>query len=326
MMVSVLVAAYNTEAYIGRCLDSLVAQTLPDVEILVVDDHSTDHTLAVARRYAERYKNVICLSLPRNMGQACARNVALARARGEYICFLDSDDWYSPDALERAVDVFLRHEETDCVLFRVKICGEDGAMRDAVSRPFTVMTGKEAFEASLTWAIHGIYMVRAAIHRRCPYDEAAHSYSDDNTTRLHYYHSRQVRTCEGVYHYLQRADSVCHRVSIRHFDAMRANESMLAQLRALGVEDRLLSVYENVRWQVVVDCYKFYFLHRRRLPALERRQALAEMRRVWSGIDTRRLFPRYRYKLGYLPLHGFWLLFRLEEEVYFTLKSLAGRM
>jgi len=320
--VSVLVAAYNAAGYLDKCLTSLVGQTHTDLQILCVDDASTDDTPSLLDRWAVRDARICVTHLAENGGQAHARNVALQQATGDYVCMLDSDDWLSPDALEKAVQVLDGCPLTDCVLFQVvEVTGHD-ERRYPLPR-FEKMSGAEAFEASLTWTLHGLYMVRTSLHKQYPYDDSSLSYSDDNTTRIHYLHSREVRVCDGVYYYLQHPASVTHRVSVRRFDYLRANESMLSQMRQSGVDQRLLSLYENVRWLNLVDLYMFYFQHRRELTADERRFGLAEMKRVWKSIDVSTLTPRNRYKFGYAPLRPCWWLFRLEEEAYFALRFLV---
>lgn len=317
--VSVLVAAFNAAPFLEKCLASLVGQTHADLEILCVDDASTDDTPAVLDQWALRDTRIQVVHLAENGGQAHARNVGLQRATGQFVCMVDSDDWLSPDALEKAVATFQEHPETDCVLFQVvEVTGTNG--RRYPLPAFESMSGAEAFEASLTWRLHGLYMVRAELHRRFPYDESSRAYSDDNTTRIHYLHARQVRTCEGVYFYLQHPASVTHRVSVRRFDYLRANESMLRQMRECGADERLLDIYENVRWLNVVDTYMFYFQHRGELDPDDRRYGLAEIKRVWKNIDLGRLTPRNRLKFGYAPLRPCWWLFRLEEETYFSLR------
>ena len=323
---SVLVAAYNAEQYLAQCLDSLVGQTLADIEVVVVDDGSADHTLQIAQRYAQADARVKCLALMGNHGQAYARNQALGLASGRYICFLDADDWYAPDAIEQAVSVFSRYPDTDCVLFDVVMWRSADDWQLAQSEPFDCLTGYEAFRKSLTWQIHGVYMVRAGIHHRYPYDDTCRAYSDDNTTRIHYYIARRVRRCHGHYYYRQHAGSVTHQVSLRHFDYLRANESMRRQLMQLGVADDVLSEYENVRWLVLVDCYRFYYLHRREMGPWMRRRALAEMHRVWRGIEVGCLYARNHYKLGYMPLRCSWRLFCWQEQVYFGLKRWLHRL
>lgn len=105
--VSIVVPAYNAEETLGRCLDSLLAQDLQEIEILVVDDGSADGTAAVSEAYARQDRRVRALRLPRNQGVSTARNHGLAQARGEYIGFCDADDWAEPGmygALLRAAE------------------------------------------------------------------------------------------------------------------------------------------------------------------------------------------------------------------------------
>ncbi len=94
--VSIIVPAYNAGATLGCCLDSLCAQTLREIEILVVDDGSADDTGAISARYAQSDPRVRLLSLAHNRGVSAARNHALGRALGEYIGFCDADDWVEP--------------------------------------------------------------------------------------------------------------------------------------------------------------------------------------------------------------------------------------
>ena len=190
---SLLVAVYNAERYLSACLDSLVGQTLRDIQIICIDDASTDNSWNILQRYAERDCRIELIRLDTNAGQAHARNEGLRRARGRYIGFVDSDDWLSPDCLQQALETFAQHPQTGCVLLRTIYSYQDGSWKPYPMEPFAAMPGEEAFVKSLTWKIHGIYVVRADIHRRFPYDESARAYSDDNTTRLHYLASTEVR-------------------------------------------------------------------------------------------------------------------------------------
>ena len=183
--ISILVAVYNTAAYLPQCLDSLLSQTLKDIEVICVDDASTDKSLDILHQYAEKDERVKVFALKENRGQAHARNVGLSHAIGDYIGFVDSDDWLSREALEKVCESF--RDDVDSVLFRVLYAYPDGRMRDYEMSPFTTMTGDEAFRTSLTWQIHGCYVVRNSIHMAHPYDESQRAYSDDNTTRIHYY-------------------------------------------------------------------------------------------------------------------------------------------
>lgn len=98
-LISVIVPVYNVEKYLRRCIDSLLAQTYPNVEILLINDGSPDGSWGICLDYANRHSNIKAFSKP-NGGLSSARNFGLAHARGKYIGFIDSDDWIAPDMYE----------------------------------------------------------------------------------------------------------------------------------------------------------------------------------------------------------------------------------
>jgi len=105
--VSVVVPTFNRAKEVGRCLDSLVAQTFKDFEVLVCDDGSVDGTGDVVRRYSDRLN--LTYKWSENFGgPARPRNIGVALARGEFIAFLDSDDWWLPQKLEKSMEYFER--------------------------------------------------------------------------------------------------------------------------------------------------------------------------------------------------------------------------
>lgn len=324
--VTVLIAVYNAEKYIRQCLDSLLAQTLGDWQAVCIDDCSSDSSPEILEEYAHRDSRFEVIHLVENGGQGHARNVGLGQARGAYTCFLDSDDWFSVDALAKAVACFERYPQTDSVLFRVVNTYADHE-EPFTAESFIVKTGEEAFRDSLTWSIHGIYMVRTGIHQRLPYDETSHSFSDDNTTRLHYLSSREVRCCDGTYYYRMHDASTTHQITAFRFDYLKANESMKRQLVEMQVADDLISLYENVRWENLIGMYMFYYQYRRHLAPEEAAYGLAEIHRVWRHIEVDRLDAKgIARKFGYMPLRFSWTLFRLQEELYFFLRfAIKGR-
>lgn len=102
--VTIIIPAYNVDRYIGRAIESLQRQTLNDFELLVVDDGSTDRTGNVADKCAERDIRIDVIHTE-NQGAPAARNLALDRARGEYVHFVDADDWVEPAMLENLVKI-----------------------------------------------------------------------------------------------------------------------------------------------------------------------------------------------------------------------------
>ena len=113
-------AVYNAEKYLRKCLDSLLEQHLREIQIICVDDASTDSSRDILDEYALRDNRVEVIALPENVGQARARNRGLQVAKGEYVCFLDSDDWFSPDALQQAVETFDENPRPTACFFRRK--------------------------------------------------------------------------------------------------------------------------------------------------------------------------------------------------------------
>jgi len=99
--VSVVVPAYNVEKYLGKCLDSLVEQTLKDIEIIVVNDGSTDGTKNILEEYAKKYPKKIKAFNIKNSGPGGSRNFGISKASGEYIGFIDSDDYADTDMFEK---------------------------------------------------------------------------------------------------------------------------------------------------------------------------------------------------------------------------------
>jgi succinoglycan biosynthesis protein ExoO len=105
MSVSVIIPAYNASGFIRRAIDSVLDQSVPAHEIIVIDDASTDDTRAVVASFAETHPPIRLITLPANGGPSVARNAGMAAASGEWIAILDADDTWKPRRLERLLEV-----------------------------------------------------------------------------------------------------------------------------------------------------------------------------------------------------------------------------
>lgn len=124
--VSVVVPVCNVEPYIARCLDSLLAQTMPVREIICVDDASADGSLAVLRAYERRWpERVRVLCNPCNMGLGATRDVGVRAARGEFLMFVDSDDWVQPGYVEAYLRAMCA-QPCDILIGGYQLCGPRG--------------------------------------------------------------------------------------------------------------------------------------------------------------------------------------------------------
>ena len=114
--VSIIIPIYNVEKYIRQALDSVINQTLKDIEIICVNDCTPDNSFEIVKEYARNDERFVLLEMESNQGQGMARNRALDIAKGDYIMFLDPDDWYELDACEKAYNQISKNQN-DMVFF-----------------------------------------------------------------------------------------------------------------------------------------------------------------------------------------------------------------
>lgn len=120
--ISVIIPVYNTEEYVEEAVRSIMNQTFRDLEIIIIDDGSTDNSLTVIKKLAVEDNRIACYPQT-NQGQSVARNVGIEKARGEYIYFMDSDDMLEEEAFASCVEMVAR-EKLDFVLFNAEIFNE----------------------------------------------------------------------------------------------------------------------------------------------------------------------------------------------------------
>lgn len=136
--VSVIIPVYNTEQYLEACLDSVFGQTLKELEVILVNDGSTDASLRIMEDYQAKYPDRVKLLSKENGGQATARNMAIPLCTGEYVGFVDSDDYIEPEMYEcmyrKAKDADADYVECDYVNVKVNQNGEQERIADYGSR------------------------------------------------------------------------------------------------------------------------------------------------------------------------------------------------
>lgn len=151
---SIVVPAYNVEPYIKECLDSVCQQTCEDIEAIVVDDASTDHTREIVREFAETDGRIILVEHTENCGQHRARMTGVSASHGEYILFLDGDDALAPDMCETLL-AQIDSEPVDILHFGITVIGANGILqseldsfREYNNRPIPAMKGDEIIRSS----------------------------------------------------------------------------------------------------------------------------------------------------------------------------------
>ena len=232
-MISVVVPIYNMEPYLARCVDSLLSQTYADLEIILVNDGSTDGSPTLCERYAAQDSRIKVLHKP-NGGLSDARNAGVEAATGEWIYFVDSDDWLDRDAIGRLYD-FAVTGRCDVVQGNMYYVYADYMLyrkADRKERRTTVLGREEAMRGLIVndriknFAWGKLY--RAKLIKDLPFPVG--KYFEDSFWQ-HYVIDRTERygiVDTPLYYYRQRADSISGTPSERFEDLLEGNRERMA--------------------------------------------------------------------------------------------------
>lgn len=110
---SIIIPVYNTEKYLERCLDSVLGQNYKEIEIILINDGSKDNSLKICEKYKKRFSEIVLID-QENQGLGAARNRGIENSNGEYLIFLDSDDYVEKDSL-KAADNIVKRESYDLI-------------------------------------------------------------------------------------------------------------------------------------------------------------------------------------------------------------------
>ena len=320
-LVSVIVAVYNMREHIRQCIESVLAQSLRDLELILVDDLSTDGTAEILQEYARQDKRIHLVWQKQNGGAQLARNAGFEVSSGKYITVLDHDDLLDVKALEHAVDTFRSHEHLQCVCLKeVRLLPNNKIIEHSHRNSFGLISGEEAYKRSIHWkGITGRMIVSRELQQRFPFDNCERVYGEDNTAQLQFLASTHVCSCDGIYYHRILGTSLSHKVSLNNIRGNLRFISMKKQLQSLGYGSEIIRLNETAFWESIVGAYHYYYWHRERFSIEERKEALNLIKYMRSHIDTALLPVSIRIKPGFIPAPT-WTLFRLQEEMYLFLK------
>ena len=140
---SIIIPVYNTEAYLKKCLDSIINQTYKDFEIIVVNDGTKDNSQDIIDMYVDKYECVKSI-VQENQGLSVARNNGIKKARGKYFLVLDSDDYFEKGLLEELNKELEKNGDVDLMRFQVRNISKNTI--DYHEEPFNNLNGIEAFK------------------------------------------------------------------------------------------------------------------------------------------------------------------------------------
>lgn len=174
-LVSVVVPNYNHGRYLGDAIESILAQTYRQYEIIVVDDGSTDNSRKVAAEYGDQIRYIY----KDNAGLSAARNTGLRHAQGEFIALLDADDMYEPDFMERLVHILSANDNVDGVYCGYRFVDQYGvALPQAETRVIPSEQLYEVMKRGNFWVPESVMMRRSCYITAGPYDESLRACED----------------------------------------------------------------------------------------------------------------------------------------------------
>ena len=153
MKISIIIPAYNCERFIERCLDSVLSQSGAELDVIVVNDGSTDNT----GKILEKYNNKVHIKTTKNSGSASARTTGIKMAKGDFIMFLDSDDYLAEGAIEKLVEIE-ENTDADIIKFRYILVFPDGQTKVEENQfdTYDVIEKKDFKEKIYPYFINGI--------------------------------------------------------------------------------------------------------------------------------------------------------------------------
>lgn len=209
--VSIIIPVYNAEKFLRKGLDSCVNQTLQNIEIICVNDVSTDNSSAVIKEYVNKYpEKVIELELAEKRGQGGARNQGILHARGEYLCFMDSDDYLDIHLCE---DVYAEAKIQDADMVFYDFIRVDGGQEYPVE-----LIGQEEIDlwyAHCGWAVWMQLIKRDIILRNQLFSPENMRADDDAIVPLwKYYAKRRIKMHKPYYYYVYRNNSLSNEIKL----------------------------------------------------------------------------------------------------------------
>lgn len=278
-LISVIVPVYKVEPYLDRCVQSIVDQTYKALEIILVDDGSPDNCPAKCDAWAAKDSRIKVIH-KKNGGLSDARNAGMAAAKGEYIAFVDSDDWIAPEMLERLF-VAMQRDQSDIAACTAKMVWADGKPDEFLTVQTNCVLDKLQAQTALlkeTLLKHPVWykLYRTELVKDIPFEVG--KYHEDV-----FWSYQAVGAAARVsvidypgYNYFQRSDSIMGEgYSLKRLDAVEA-----AERRYHYIARQFRSLEREARLDVVTRCIYHGQMALKYLENEEKRTAMAFLNNV----------------------------------------------
>lgn len=252
---SIIVPCYNTEQYIEKCLDSIFRQKLDEFEVILIDDHSSDHTASIIKKYKKNHKNIKFIQNKENKGAGYNRNIALKEAKYDVISFIDSDDYLEDHYYEALFDA-MEEEDADVAVCDIFI-KYDASMGEADIRA-EVCEGSVTKENLLN-AGHAASpcnkLIKKELLEKYPFAEDIMNEDVASILAILVHAKKIAYTTNTYYNYMQRPSSVQNEsLSFRRFDIFKALEILKERIQG---EEKFKDYFDIIIYQQVIMFFMY---------------------------------------------------------------------
>ena len=302
MKLSIIVPVYNMSSggKLKYCIDSLLAQTIEDYEIIAIDDASTDDSLVILKKYEARYPNTVkVIALKENHKQGGAKNAGLDICRGEYIGFVDSDDWIKPEMYEKLIAAAEKENAEIAACNLTHVYEHTMEVSDNVASMDENIQGELTIEKRKKLIFHSGALV-CRVYKRELFEEPVlrfpeHMFYEDNAigTELLFRAKRIAYLNEPMYFYLQNPQSTVHTITQERCEnRMQAMRIMIEMAKQGGY---LEPYYEDLEYKFINLFYQntlFSYMQG------VKRVSFSFLRKM--GREMKQYFPRFYENKYYL--------------------------
>ncbi len=252
ILISIIVPVYNTEKYLEKCIESLISQSLKGIELIFVNDCSTDNSIDILRKYEQHYPNLVkVIDLPNNIKQGGARNVGINTAKGIYVGFVDSDDYVADDTYEKLY-IAASSEDCDIAFCGYNLVDENYNIIKTVLRNGFDKSGSITNKNVKSQLIIGGGSVWSTIYKKqfltdnnIVFPEKI--FFEDNyfVSLVKAYANSFAYVNEPLYFYYQRQNSVVHQNCSKTIkDRIKVMDMLINELKTRGIYDDFCGEYD----------------------------------------------------------------------------------
>ncbi|MBD5449295.1 MAG: glycosyltransferase [Lachnospiraceae bacterium] len=254
-LVSVIVPIYNIEDYIDKCIESIIHQTYFNIEIILVNDCSSDSSKEVCEKWKELDERIILINKEQNEGLSCARNTGLVAAKGKYITFIDGDDYVSNDFIELLYEAVKADnaEIAACSFFYVENGFEVERKKAKVQRK-VIYSSTDAIREYMKYpslvdvvAWNKLYLRSLFLEHNVMYPPGKIHEDLFTTYKLIYYAQKIVYVDLPLYYYVQRSNSIMHIPNIEREQVLLEccdEYTMFLHSHPISIEEELVEFYQ----------------------------------------------------------------------------------